>query len=249
MSTILDDMREILLKLGFNEKEVRVYLALLEFSAQPASVIAKKVKMPKATVLFLFNRLVERGYITKSKKGRAQVFYADPTDLKRAKKKELDEQEEALKKAIPLLKEFKNPFSSPPKTTFFEGVEGCQKAYRLILESEGKEVREFATHDDLEKMGAEFMRDFIDERAKKKVFMKDVCKDSPTHRYYKKRDKKDQRDSYMYPKKMGELYSSIAVFDDKVLVMNLHRDAFAILIENHEVAETLKTIHKLVRKE
>ncbi len=48
---------------------------------------------------------------------------------------------------------------------------------------------------------------------------------------------------------MGDLYSSIAVFDDKVILLNLHRDAFAILIENHEVAETLKTIHKLARKE
>ncbi len=238
-------MLENLLTLGFNEKEAKVYLALLEFGAQPASVIAKKTKMPKATVLFLFDRLVQWGVITKSKKGRTQVFYADPADLKRAKKKEMEEQEEALKKTLPLLKEFKNPFSSPPKISFFEGLEGCQKAYRLILESESKEVREFATHDDLEKMGAPFMQEFIRERAKRKVFMQDVCKDSPTHRYYKKRDKKDFRQSLLYPKKMGELYSSIAVFDDKVLLLNLHHDAFGILIENHEVAETLKTLHKL----
>lgn len=31
----------------------------------------------------------------------------------------------------------------------------------------------------------------------------------------------------------------------KVLLLNLYQDAFAILIENSQVAETLKTIHRI----
>ena len=41
------------------------------------------------------------------------------------------------------------------------------------------------------------------------------------------------------------LYSSITIFEDKVLLLNLFHDAFAILIDNKEVAESLRTIFKM----
>lgn len=61
------------------------------------------------------------------------------------------------------------------------------------------------------------------------------------------KNKEQYRTIDFFSTKLGELHSSIAVFENKVLLLNLYQDAFAILIENREVAETLKTIHALTR--
>lgn len=238
-------MKNILKKLGFTSKETDVYLALLEFGTQPASNIAKKTGYPKSTVLFLFDSLLKKVYIRKSNKGKTQYFYADPLDLKKAKKQQIKNEEEALQEAIPLLEEFKTPFSSEPKVTFYEGVEWCKKAYSMLLES-STEILEFGAHGDLaEKFGENFMSDFISKRAKNKILLKAISKKDPIHKKLGKFDKKHLREMKFYPSEKGDLYSSIAIFEDKVLLLNLYQDAFAILIQNKEVAETLKTIHKM----
>ena len=238
-------MLEQLTFLGFSDKEAKVYLALLECGTQPASVIAKKTSFPKATVLFLFDRLFKKGYIQRSQKGRVLYFYADPTDLEEEKRKEMEQQGLALKEALPLLREFKSPFTSPPKLLFFEGIEGCRKAYSLLLESKTS-IHEFAAHNDLLKMGEEFMKQFVKARTRKKIFLYGICQASQIHSAFHQKDKVQQRDLKLYEKEIGDLYSSIDIFENKVLLLNLYHDAFAILIENKEVAETLKTIHHLV---
>ena len=233
-----------LIQLGFNEKEAKVYLALLEYGTQPASVIAKKTGFPKATVLFLFDNLFKKAYIKRSQKGRIFYFYADPEDLKKEKSKQISEQNTALEKTIPLLKEFKNPYTSPPKILFFEGVNGCRKAYLMLTESKTS-VLEFAAHNDLEKMGYDFMQNFIKTRVKNKVHINTIAKKDKTHLFYKKLNKKQLRQLSLFDGKIGTFYSSISVFENKVLLLNLYQDCFAILIQNKEVAETLKTIHAL----
>ncbi|MBP9718046.1 BlaI/MecI/CopY family transcriptional regulator [Candidatus Gracilibacteria bacterium] len=234
-----------LLTIGFNEKEAHVYAALLEFGTQPASVIAKKVSYPKATVLFLFDRLVKRGYVRKSQRGRVQYFFAVPEDLETAQKQTLKTHQDALDTVMPLLKELKHPLTSQPKVTFFEGINGCRKAYNLLLESK-TEILEFGVHDDLLKLGSAYMKNFIKERSKRKIFIKAVAPRTKIHQQLIKHNIKERRKIFLYPEKAGRLYSSIAIFDDKVLLLNLYQDAFAILIENTEVAQTLRTIHALV---
>ena len=100
-------MEQQLKTLGFTEKEITVYLALLEFGTQPASVIAKKTSIPKTTVLFLFDNLLKKGYLIRSQKGQTQYFTADPKDLEKAITKNLTQQQKALDSLIPTLQEFK----------------------------------------------------------------------------------------------------------------------------------------------
>ncbi len=240
-------MLQKLIDLGFTEKEAKVYLALLELGTQPASVIAKKTQFPKATVLFLFDILFKKGYLKRSQKGRIFYFYADPKDLEKEKLQEIQNQKNALNQTIPLLQEFKSPFSSPPKILFFEGLEGCRKAYSLLLESKTT-ILEFAAHNDLVKMGEDFINNFIAERSRRKIFIKSICQQSSLHSSFQKKNKAQRRELTLFPPLVGSLYSSIAIFENKVLLLNLYHDAFAILIENKEVAETLKTIHALCWK-
>ena len=238
-------MIDQLMALGLTQKEAKVFLALLEYGNQPASVIAKRTNLPRPTVLYLFENLEKRGYIRKSKQGRTQYFYADPKFLEVSKRQELDDQKQELDQLLPLLKEFQNPYSSPPKIQISKGLDNCRKAYRQLLESE-TEIHEFAAHDDLAKMGEKFMEDFIAERTKRGVTLHAICKETALHKSYDQKNSEQARTLTMFDPAIGTLYSSIAIYENKVLLLNLYHDAFAILIESREVAETLRTVFRLV---
>ena len=193
-STFTDDhVLELLLKLGFTEKEADVYLALLEYGTQPASVIARKTGQPKSTILFLFNGLVEKGYVRKAQRGRTQYFHVEVSDLEKAKNKEIQTATQTLSKAIPLLKEFKAPYSSEPKVTFFEGINGCKKAYSLLLNSQ-TEILEFGVHGDLEaKLGTKFIDDFIKKRVEANISLKAISRKDKIHKELSKLNKHQLR--------------------------------------------------------
>lgn len=238
----------LLRTLGFEEKESSCYLALLELGEQPASVIAKKLGIPKATALYTLHQLRDRGVVSMRKKEKTEYFYADTKELEKSKTHELEETSSALHKLIPLLKELKNPLTSPPKLSFFEGISACKKAYAALLQST-TEILEFATHEDLaEKFGEEWMNDFIATRARKKIFIRSICHDTPFDRYLKPLDKKQERATKFISTKTGKMFSCIDIYEDKLLILNLSHDAFGILIENASIVETMKTIHRLAWK-
>ncbi len=241
-------MEKLLKKLGLTEKEISVYLAFLQWGQNPASIIAKKIKMPKSTVLFCAENLAKSGILQKSLHGKTYLFYADPKNLQKSKNHEISEITQNLDKVIPLLQKFKTPFSSRPKLEFFEGIEGCKKLYLQLLESK-TEIWEFGAHEDLEnKLGKEFMQNFIKERTKKNIFLRAIASNNSIEKELHKKDKSEARDIQFFHEEKGKLYSSIAIFDDKIMILNLFNNEFGILIKNEAFSETFKTIFRLIYK-
>lgn len=240
-------MEKQLLKIGFTTKEAQVYLALLELGNQSAAVVAKKLGMPKSTALFVLENLAQRGYLKKTKRGLTQFFFADPVDLEQSKRRQQQEENETLEHLVPLLQEFKSPFSSQPKLTFYEGVAGCKRAYQQLLESR-TEILEFGIHKDLEeKFGAKFMDNFIAQRCKKKITLRAISSENAIDRDLQKLDVSQLREQRFLPDG-SETYSSIAIWENKVLLLNLHQDAFGVLVENEEFSRTLRTIFTVLYK-
>ena len=238
-------MQNLLKKLGLNSKQIDVYLALLELGSQPASVIAKKISLPKSTVLFLLDQLLDKGIVLKSFKGKTQYFYAEVEDLSNAIKQSQKSQNDALSELIPLLKEFKSPFTSKPKVSFYQGIENCKKAYLKILDTK-EEFLEFGNHKDLvDKFGHKFMDSFITQRVKMNILNQSISNMDSIHTSLKGNSESQKRNLKLVPQNLGSLYSSICIYDDKVLILNLHSDAFGILIQNSQLAMTMKTIFNL----
>ena len=231
--------------LGFSDKESRIYLALIELGLQPASVVAKRVKIPKSTTLFILENLCKEGFIRKSIRGKTHYFLAEPADLKNTIENRIKKHNLSLSTVIPLLETVQRPFSSRPQTTFFEGIDNCKTAYLQLLNVHG-EIMEFGSHTDLEEaFGKTFMADFIKKRIKKKIPLRAISSNAPKHKELAKFDKQHLRENIILKDFMGEINSSIAIFDNKILILNLKQSAFGILIENPDMFETLRTMFEL----
>ena len=245
MSIIIVDMLNEFKNIGLSEKESKVYLALLEMGLQPASTIAKIVKIPKSTTLFILENLNKEGLIRKCLKGKTQYFYADPKDFQSALEEKLKKQHDSLNTLLPFLEKTHRPFSSRPQITFYEGVDNCKKAYQLLLDANST-VLEFGSHTDLENaFGKTFMQKFIQKRVANKIHLKALTSQSKAHFELIKDNQKQLREHIVLDNELGIINSSIALFDNKILILNLKKSAFGILIDNPDMYETLKTLFYL----
>jgi sugar-specific transcriptional regulator TrmB len=69
---------EALETLGINKKEADLYTKLLALGAQPASILARRLNIPRSTAQFLAESLVQKGVASKQK--TRNVIHYQPID-------------------------------------------------------------------------------------------------------------------------------------------------------------------------
>ena len=121
-------LKNLLSALNFSEKESLVYLALLEVGSEKAQEIAKKTGLNRTTVYDIFEVLMQKGLVSKYKKGSATFFNAlEPKHLltyldreKEEQAKKIEKQKQKVSQLLPQLISLQNIFSNKPKVQFFE---------------------------------------------------------------------------------------------------------------------------------
>ncbi|MDD5290465.1 MAG: helix-turn-helix domain-containing protein [Patescibacteria group bacterium] len=58
------EIKETLAELGFNENDIKTYLALTQLGEAKASLVSKKTGLPRTTVISILEKLKKDGYIT-----------------------------------------------------------------------------------------------------------------------------------------------------------------------------------------
>jgi sugar-specific transcriptional regulator TrmB len=97
-------INQTLKKLGLNDKEIRVYLALLKSGKIKPSSLAKITKLNRATLYSVAKSLLSKGIVTEDISGKILHFIPLPPNslgkiLEQAKR-ELKEKEELIKNAV-----------------------------------------------------------------------------------------------------------------------------------------------------
>ena len=236
------------LKLGFNKKEYVVYMYLVEYWISSASEISRYIKIPKSTVNFLADNLWKRWMLRKSFRWKTGYFEVDVKDLEKNILDEIHQKENVLKLICPvLLEKNKNTFSRP-KIEFIDWLDNCKKAYLELLNIKWK-FYEFWDHSDLENaFWKVFMDNFIEIRVKKGIFCDALWNDSKIENELHLRDKKELRNLKIFSNDYGKMSSSIAFYENKVLILNLNKSFSWVLIENEEFFDTMRTIFNICKK-
>lgn len=240
-------IEEKFIHLGFNEKESRVYLYLVEYGISGASEIARHLGYPKSTVNFLAETLWKRGFLSKSIRGNAHYYEADISLLESVLEHEILEKQSFLQEVLPLLREKNRNVISKPKIHLLDGVENCRQAYLELLKSDSI-FYEFGAHADLvSAFGSEFMDAFIWERVKRGVFCDSIGTIGEVELSLQKLDGVQRRNLKIFDTSFGKIGSSIAIYNESVLVLNLEWIYTGVRIENREFAETMKTIFRICK--
>lgn len=250
----MNHIDEFLLDLGLGTKERKVYMSLLSLNEQPASVIAKKIKIPRSTTLFILNELAEKGFVTKRIHDSNTSYFSaiTPTEIKNLlnhKKEKLEAQLRDLEILAPEFKNIAKNFLPHSKVGYYEGLEGAYKMIDLACENDSPVY--FISAHKLNPKISNYVRSVYVPKRKK---MKSKCqmivvKNQLSVDYisfasgvYEWVGFVDQR------KSAWKFESTIAIYDNKIQLHSFDGDFIGgVVIENEYLASTMMSIFNLLK--
>ncbi len=227
--------------LGLTPMEISVYLATLELGEATVQEIARKSGVKRTSIYNFIDALKARQILLETKRKKRSVFSAvsphQLVEFGKAKARELEQM-------LPQLLAINNRSLRKPRVTFHENVEGIKEAYSDMLETQKPIVGWSDYKHMIPTLGKEYCAYFPLERAKRGIPYNAIATDTPENRAYAKSDADVLRETkFISP--ASDLKTEINVYGDKVLLASFRsHPAFVVMIEDRDIAETLRVTWK-----
>lgn len=236
-------LRPLLHRIGLDEREVEVYLALLALKVARASAIAKTSKQSRSHTYLVLRSLEEKGLVSEIERGKVLHFVAEPPQrllsFVQDKEQELHDLKPIVEGVLPLLSSLTSPLVSKPRVTLLQGMEGMKQVYRDILQEEfvaffnaGAMYSAFGCNVVLKLFGKHTRlrgRDLLVDNAGAKRYMREV----EQHEEYEVR---------LLPKGVTFATDTI-VYADTIALFAYDADLTIVRIENQNLADSLRSWH------
>lgn len=174
------EIASILQENGMKEREVQVYLALLELGQASAYQIGNKTELNRPTVYATLETLINQGLVDRVLNVKKQLFIAkDPRDFVSDVQERAQKMEEALPHLLAMTE-----LKSKPNILYFEGLEGY---HRLVEYGRkriaGKELLAYYAYSpDRATMPKSFLRavsDRFEQMSEDGVHIRGIVPDDP----------------------------------------------------------------------
>lgn len=170
----------LLKKIGLNDKEIKIYLMLLEMGSSSVRAISDNTNLNRGTVYDILKKLINLGLASYYHKETKQKFVAEnPEKLLKIlvdKEQELKKSKTAFVELIPQLKSLQNKEGDQPITKLYEGRKGIRYILDDVLTTLGSSaVKEYyiysATNasDDINNSYPDFSKERIKRNIKVKA--------------------------------------------------------------------------------
>jgi len=130
-------MKQLFQNLGASEKESQTFLKLLELGAQPVSVIARYMHVPRPTMYLILEGLKKLSLVEGFERNGMKYFKCisvkEIDDVLKAREAGVQQTMKIFKEKLPELSVIENKLSITPRVKFFEGEDAVMKMYESIL--------------------------------------------------------------------------------------------------------------------
>ena len=242
-----------LVRLGLKDKEILVFLSLLELGPQPTSVIAKRTGLNRATAYMVLDSLVMKSLVSRVEKADIQTFAAispeEILDIIRSRKHELEMQEAELKDVIPQLRGMMSQYLSRPKVRHYEGVGGVKSVMDETLTS-NEPILTYTSIDAWEHSPlSDYMHEYCRKRSLQRTALrKCLAYDTPMARQHFALPHAFL-DVHFISESTGFEWSNIDIFENKIVMVSLAPgNICGIIIEGRELASMQKSLFELAWK-
>lgn len=237
-------LEKFLHEIGLNEKEIAVYMYLLQVENNSILEIATKTTLKRPTVYLVIESLLKKGLVSEVQLNKKTHYQAEPPERLETyverQKVLLDEHSRRLKDVIPQLKSVQRKEGEKPVVKYLEGRDG-------VISSLEDFFKKNVTNDDSYSI---YSRDLI----------KDIFTDEERKRFKSDRKSNNIQSKAVYNSTEGDLPSEpdakrirldqekypilcdIGIYGDEVRIATLKKFVSAIVIKNKDLAETLKSL-------
>ena len=246
MKEQLIKIENLLKKAGFLDKEITIYLTLLEMGRGVVSEISRKAGVNRTTGYVILDSLANKGLVSISGKEPKQEFMAEPPEnLAQYLNSEIEKQKTISSELTELLPEMSSLYKKGdrPKVRFYEGIDGLKQVYEDTLTST-ETIVAYATYDDMHKALPNYFPNYYKRRVEKGIFARGIVPATPMAYERVKENKNESRELALVPADKYMFSPDIEIYDNKVMIASW-REKLGIIIESAEIADAMKKIFEL----
>lgn len=229
---------EILKKMGLNEKEASVYLALLELGTATVHLIASKAGIKRPTTYLILDQLQQKGIVSVVPRTKKVLFTAESPEKLLG---DLHKKQELLKGSMPNLLALFNARKEKPQVQMFEGVEGVKLIYQKILDSNG--VLLFGTSREIAKLDNPWLNAFMSKVKEKNLPVKDILSQEMEDIDYAKNINRGSTYEIKFLSKEVVVPADSAIFDDTIVMFSFRPLVFAVTVTSKDICQIMRLMY------
>ncbi len=237
---LIDSLKSI----GFNEKEAKVYLALLSLNNATAYLVAIRSGLKRPTTYVILENLVNKGYCLKMPQKDKHYYMAkSPEECLHLAKEKVSQFEENL----PAFLAIQRKNEEKTNVFYYEGIEGVKESLKRTLKNfKNKEAVGFYAHakdspEELIKLWDVWNK----ERIEKNIKVRGITTQDSTTDKYLKNQKEYLIDLKGLPAEKYNSNVSLEIYGKFVQIIS-SRYLQSVLIENKDIADVLRQIFNLM---
>jgi len=255
---IIKTLKEI----GLSEKEVVVFLVLLERGSVLVSLVAKAAKLNRTTTYGILKELAEKGLVSSTQKQGAVRYQSIAPELLpgyiERRRETLAEIKKEIEEQVPQMQLLRSKGAVLPKIQFFEGAEGVLGVYDDHLATNAPyEMVGFANPEEIVRfLPAHYFTKYRHEKEKRDISARGIFADSPLARKYATDIYADTKEHvrpivrYLSREKFPFKGEITAYGKNKVSIINLKENQLtALVITDESFHQMMRTIFELAWKE
>ena len=257
-------MLDIIKKIGLEDTESKVYLALLKMGTSGATEIARQAGVSRTLCYHGLEKLGWLGLVNRTRHNKGKIIQFTAVSPKyliqyvKDKKRVWEKREQEVKDELPKLLDLYK-IADKPSVRFQEGTEGMKSIYWETLESKETILSVlspqawYSSELNIYKWGREYVR----ERGKRKIFERILLFDTPESRDWVKGKYMgaDKFTEYRWikpediPVGIKDFSGEINSYESKVM-MSLFSNNIpsGIIIESEALSSIIKVLHNMAWK-
>lgn len=232
---------KVLEEIGLTNGEIKIYLALLELGSSTAGEIIRKSSMQNSVFHFCVNRIIEKGLVSYTKKGKIRIYHAaDPENLIIY----LKDKEKDIEEILPNLKAKQNIRKERQESEVFEGIKGVITLLNILIE-DAKRGNEFLffpadvgeKNEEIQK----FYERYDWKRKSKGLTTKGIATKNLKSFFEKRKYLKMKYVDFPIP-------ANTSICNDKMAMISWNEKPVGILIKSREIVEKQKNFFNSIWK-
>jgi len=240
----MDTLIKNLSNAGINEKEARVYIALLQLGKASAYSISERSGLKKPTTYVILDELIKKSLVMKIPRVKKQQFIArSPEEFFAA----ADERLKQAKKVLPELMTMVENSDTNIRTLFYEGINGVKDAiYYKSKEMKGKEVVGFyATTENASPELVKLFNPWPKDMREAGINFRVITPEHETTKKYMDPNNQYGHEIKTVPLSLYSSKSSLEASDTFVRIV-LFKELQSVIIESPELANSVRQIFNIV---
>lgn len=233
-------IRPLLKRVGLDDREAEIYLALLALKVAPASTVAKEANQQRSNTYLILRELQKKGLVSEIERGKVRHFVAEPPQrligFLQDRERDIKDVKMLVEGAMPLLSSLTRPLAGKPRMTMYSGISGMKQAYRDTL------TQEFIGAFNVQKMYETFGMTtaellFGDDV---QIHGRDLAVDNDGGKRYVKEWKETETHKIRLLPMGVHFDGDIMTFGETIVLFAYDDDKTVIRIDNQQLAETLR---------